>query len=77
METSRPPHARLTESIIIARIADVFRGVGLPASYTDDCAHLDVDTHLVSTDTLVQDVHFDLRWDTPYQVGRQAAVQSE
>ncbi len=43
---------------------------------SDDCAHLDGTTALVTTDALVEGVHFDLSRDTPAQVGAQAAVQN-
>ncbi len=41
---------------------------------SDDCAHLDGATALVTTDALVEGVHFDLQRDTLEQVGAQAAV---
>ena len=41
---------------------------------SDDCAHLDTPTQLITTDALVAGVHFDLARDTLEQVGAQAAV---
>lgn len=40
----------------------------------DDCATLSGVTALVSTDTLIEGVHFDRERDTPRQIGAQAAV---
>jgi thiamine-monophosphate kinase len=50
---------------------DVVRGIG------DDCAVISRDGRncfLVSTDTLVEGVHFDLAWHPPALVGRKAAA---
>ncbi len=50
---------------------EVVRGIG------DDCAVISKDSRncfLVSTDTLVEGVHFDLAWHPPALVGRKAAA---
>ena len=40
----------------------------------DDCAYLP-DLHIVlSQDSLVEDVHFNRKWCTPYQLGYKSAV---
>jgi len=61
---------------LIARLAssqdqeDLLKGIG------DDCAVLRKNgdsTLLLTTDTLVEGVHFDLAWHSPYQLGRKSA----
>ena len=73
---------KLSEREIISRIRgmtqntlksgkDIVKGIG------DDCAVLrkSEDTvWLVTTDTLIERVHFDLRWHLPFQLGRKAAA---
>ena len=75
---SQPPHK--TERDIIAHIHDLFglaadndvlKGIG------DDCAVIRKDNReciLVTTDTLVEGVHFDLQWHPPVLLGRKAAA---
>ena len=46
----------------------------MSVDFTDDCAHLQGHTALISTDTIVEDIHFECDTATPYQIGRQAAV---
>mgnify|MGYP006432544701 CR=1 FL=1 len=43
---------------------------------SDDCAWLKYKTDLLSTDTIIEGVHFEQKWATPEQIGRQAAVVS-
>lgn len=64
------------EAALIGAIAEELARAGRAADLTDDCAALDLPTRLVTTDTLVEGVHFDLRLDRPEQVGAQAAVQN-
>ena len=47
---------------------------GMTVDFTDDCASLSGTTDLISTDTIVERVHFETHTATPYQIGRQAAV---
>lgn len=64
-----------SEAAVVALIARVLDAAGIPADLRDDCAHLPgPGTALVTTDSLVEDRHFQLDRDTPYQVGVQAAV---
>lgn len=42
--------------------------------FTDDCAYLHKEKLLITTDALCEGIHFDLQWDSLYQVGRQAAI---
>lgn len=72
MPDALPPDEARLVSVIGAQLA----AAGQPADLTDDCAALSVPTALVTTDTLIEGVHFDLRYDTPEQVGAQAAVQN-
>ena len=72
--------SKKTERQIIAEINNLFgitadrhviKGIG------DDCAVLRKDTgncFLVTTDTLVAGVHFDLAWHPPYLLGRKTAA---
>jgi thiamine-monophosphate kinase len=74
----KPPYK--TERDIIAHIHDYFgitaddaviKGIG------DDCAVLHKDSgecFLITTDTLVEKVHFDLTWHPPFLLGRKAAA---
>ncbi|MCK6571952.1 thiamine-phosphate kinase [Myxococcota bacterium] len=64
------------EHRLLAIIGAALARAGRPADLTDDCAALAGQTALVTTDTLVEGVHFDLALDTPAQVGVQAAVQN-
>lgn len=48
----------------------------MAADFSDDCAWLQYRTDLLSTDTIVEGVHFEHSWATPGQVGRQAAIVS-
>ena len=68
--------APLSETAIIDIIGDELHRVGLQADFTDDCAHLRETTALVTTDVMVEGVHFDLDLDTPAQAGAQAAVMN-
>lgn len=72
MPDAPPPDETRLVSVIGAQLA----ATGRPADLSDDCAALAGPTSLVTTDTLVEGVHFDLRHDTPAQVGAQAAVQN-
>lgn len=72
MPDALPPDEARLVAVIGAQLA----ATGRPADLTDDCAALTSPTALVTTDTLVEGVHFDLRHDTPAQVGAQAAVQN-
>ena len=72
----------LSEREIISRILgmtenipnpgnDIVKGIG------DDCAVLrksEDKVWLVTTDTLIERVHFDLRWHPPFQLGRKSAA---
>ncbi len=71
-----PQNEALTEASIINLIGDELRRVGLDADFSDDCAHLDTPTALVTTDSMVEGVHFDLSLDTAEQAGAQAAVMN-
>jgi thiamine-monophosphate kinase len=67
----------MDENALVARIAAVLAAVnGAAPDLSDDCALLPTDrpTRLVSADTLIEGVHFDLRRDSFEQVGAQAAV---
>jgi thiamine-monophosphate kinase len=41
---------------------------------SDDCAFLEKENLIVTTDQICEGVHFDLKWDSYEQVGRQAAI---
>jgi len=64
------------EHRLLAIIGAALARADRPADLTDDCASLSGQTALVTTDTLVEGVHFDLAVDTPAQLGAQAAVQN-
>lgn len=58
----------------MAVIAEVLAEVGQVPDLTDDCALGPPDAVLLTTDTLVEGVHFDLSRDSLMEVGAQAAV---
>ncbi len=64
------------ERTLLTQLAATLARAGLHPDLSDDCATLRGPTDLVTTDTLVEGVHFDLALDTPEQVGAQAAVQN-
>lgn len=64
------------EHRLVSIIGAALARAGRPADLTDDCAALGGQTALVTTDTLVEGVHFDRAVDTPWQIGAQAAVQN-
>jgi thiamine-monophosphate kinase len=64
------------EHRLVSTIGAALARAGRPADLTDDCAFVTGPTSLVTTDTLVEGVHFDLALDTPAEVGAQAAVQN-
>jgi thiamine-monophosphate kinase len=64
------------EHRLVSIIGAALARAGRPADLTDDCAALCGHTALVTTDTLVEGVHFDRALDTPRQIGAQAAVQN-
>ena len=69
---SKPIHS---EQVIIQSLSQIFTHPKLPSpDYLDDCAYLENENLLVSTDTLCEGVHFDLKWDSLFQVGCQAAI---
>ena len=72
MGPSPPPD----EAALVSAIGDELRRAGRPADLSDDCAFLRGATQLVTTDTLIEGVHFQLDLDTLAQVGAQAAVQN-
>lgn len=73
--SDEPPPGR-GEAARVALIGEELARAGIPADLTDDCAHLRGATALVSTDTLVEGVHFDRAHDTLEQIGAQAAVSN-
>ncbi len=70
-EEDEPPEPALGGEA--ARLRVLAAELGDP-DLSDDCAHLTDHTALVTTDALVEGVHFDLARDTLEQVGAQAAV---
>ncbi len=63
-----------TEADYVDRISRAFERHQPPVDLTDDCAYLKKPTALVTTDALLDGVHFDMARDSPEQVGTQAAV---
>ncbi|MCA9538659.1 MAG: thiamine-phosphate kinase [Myxococcales bacterium] len=80
--SDKPPSTRgeptppepISEAALIARIGRALARAGLPVALDDDCAHLTDATALVTTDTLVESVHFDRALDSLEAIGAQAAV---
>jgi thiamine-monophosphate kinase len=68
--------APIDETVMIAAIAQALRDHGQAPDLSDDCGFPTTPTALVTTDTLVEGVHFDCAWDSDEQVGAQAAVQN-
>ena len=64
----------MDETELIHAISRAFAEYGLSLDASDDCGHWAGDTHLVTTDTLVENRHFDRHWDAPRDIGRQAAI---
>jgi thiamine-monophosphate kinase len=67
----------LSEREFIARLRQNAAAGEAPCGIGDDCAVLapEADRHwLVTTDTLVEGVHFDRRWHPPRLLGRKAAA---
>lgn len=68
---SEPPSS---EAELLSAITSELADAGQTPDLSDDCAHLSFPTALATTDALIEGQHFDLNWDTPIQVGRQAAI---
>ncbi len=73
---SQRPLTAHGEAGLLAIIAAELDGASVPADLDDDCARLAGRTDLVTADTLVEGVHFELGRDGPEHVGAQAAVQN-
>jgi len=71
---SAPPS--IDEGTLVAAIAEALRAHGQAPDLSDDCGFPSTPTALVTTDTLVEGVHFDSAWDSDEHVGAQAAVQN-
>lgn len=71
---STPPS--IDEATLVAVIAEALRDHGQTPDLSDDCGFPSTPTALVTTDTLIEGVHFDSAWDSDEQVGAQAAVQN-
>ena len=76
-----PRDSGFSERGLIARIRELAQGgavsAGLVQGIGDDCAVFRAagpDLWLVTTDTLVEAVHFDLAWHPPRQLGRKCAA---
>jgi len=71
--------AQLGEFGFLARfLPRLPRGRGVLIGAGDDCALVQMDSRrvLVTTDALVEDVHFEKQWMSPYQLGRKAYLVS-
>jgi thiamine-monophosphate kinase len=64
------------EATLVSVIAEVLEAHGQRPDLSDDCGFPRHPTALVTTDTLVEGVHFDTVWDDDAQIGAQAAVQN-
>ncbi|MEE2788732.1 MAG: thiamine-phosphate kinase [Myxococcota bacterium] len=64
----------LSEAMAIDHIRQIVLDRGFSAAFDDDCAQGIPQTDLISTDTIVEHRHFERRWDSHYEIGRQAAV---
>ena len=64
----------LSEADYVTRIQKVLEKYQAPVDLSDDCAYLRENTALITTDALVEGVHFDLERDSLEQIGAQAAV---
>ncbi|MCB9549302.1 MAG: thiamine-phosphate kinase [Myxococcales bacterium] len=69
-----PEPAPPDEAALIQAIAAAWGEWGQRPDLQDDCAVPPGPVALLSTDTLVEGVHFDAALDTPTQIGAQAAV---
>ncbi len=65
-----------SESSFIRFLTQRCTSLDMTSDFTDDCAWIKQHTDLLSTDTIIAGIHFDHRWATPNQIGRQAAVVS-
>lgn len=72
--TIDPEPATTGEARRVAIIAEALASVGQVPDLQDDCAQIHAPTRLITTDTLVEGVHFDFQRDDPMEVGAQAAV---
>jgi thiamine-monophosphate kinase len=62
---------------LIQRFASRIKSDYLVKGIGDDCAVITKDEtnhQLLTTDTLVEGVHFNLKWHTPYLLGRKSAA---
>ncbi len=66
----------MNESQLLSVIDGALRRAGSVADLTDDCAYVESGARLITTDTLIEGVHFDSQLDTAEQIGAQAAVQN-
>lgn len=64
----------LNEASLLDSITEALAAEGLNPDLSDDCAFVEERGALVSTDALVEGVHFDLNLTSPRRVGAQAAV---
>ena len=70
------PSSPSDEATLVSAIALALEAYGQRPDLSDDCGFPSHSTALVTTDTLVEGVHFDAAWDTDDQIGAQAAVQN-
>jgi len=73
-ERNRSSDVLRSEAHCIEIIANAFSCAGVQLDASDDCGAPHASTDLVSTDSLCEGAHFDRKYDTPEQIGRQAAI---
>ena len=62
------------ESDLLKHISQLCLEHGIETDFTDDCAYLAPSAQIISTDAVVENIHFDSSWFDPFEIGRQAAV---
>ena len=62
------------ESDLLKHISQLCREHGIETNFNDDCAYLSPSAQIISTDAVVENIHFDPSWLDPFEIGRQAAV---
>lgn len=62
------------ESDLLKHISQLCLEHGIETDFNDDCAYLAPSAQIISTDAVVENIHFDSSWLDPFEIGRQAAV---
>ena len=64
------------ESDLLKHISQLCLEHGIETDFNDDCAYLAPSAQIISTDAVVENIHFDSSWLDLFEMGRQARLST-